>query len=270
MAATALTRDEALGLGLAAVAHIALFAFLALKPPSAERFAVPERVTVTLSDDIGLQSTSPEPQAQAAADAAPEIGEEPQEKPLVIPSPEPVKKIAPVPLPKTAPRVSPTTTSKSAAKVPAVTAPPPTSRRPPAPAGASRIDNDFLKGVQGAQTSGTSRNPPAAVAGPAVLSALSGAISRQVKPKWVAPQGVDVDKLVTILSWSLNRDGSLSGTPRVVRQDGITDANRPQAARHAEQAVRAVQLAAPFDLPPEYYDAWKRVASFRFDRKLSQ
>jgi hypothetical protein len=56
----------------------------------------------------------------------------------------------------------------------------------------------------------------------------------------------------------------------VVRQEGITDSNRPQAGRHAEQAIRAVQLAAPFDLPDEFYDAWKRVASFRFDRKLSQ
>jgi hypothetical protein len=55
-----------------------------------------------------------------------------------------------------------------------------------------------------------------------------------------------------------------------VGQQGITDANRPQAQRHAEQAIRAVELAAPFDLPAKYYSAWKRVASFRFDRRLSQ
>ena len=66
------------------------------------------------------------------------------------------------------------------------------------------------------------------------------------------------------------RDGSLAGSPRVVRQEGITEANRPQAARHAEQAIRAVELAAPFDLPDQYYDAWKRVTSFRFDKRLSQ
>jgi hypothetical protein len=54
----------------------------------------------------------------------------------------------------------------------------------------------------------------------------------------------------------------------VVRQEGITDSNRPQAARHAEQAIRAVQLAAPFDLPPEFYDKWKRIRAWRFDRKL--
>ena len=122
----------------------------------------------------------------------------------------------------------------------------------------------------GAQASGQSRTPPAQTIGPAVRSSLAGAISRQLKPKWAAPQGADADKLVTILSWSLNRDGSLAGRPTVVRQEGINDANRAQADRHAEQAIRAVQLAAPFELPDEFYDAWKRVSSFRFDRKLSQ
>jgi hypothetical protein len=106
--------------------------------------------------------------------------------------------------------------------------------------------------------------------GPAVRSSLAGAISRQLKPRWVAPQGADAELLVTILAWDMNPDGSLKGAPHVVRQEGITDANRAQASRHAEQAIRAVRLAAPFDLPDQYYDAWKRVASFRFDRKLSQ
>ncbi len=101
-------------------------------------------------------------------------------------------------------------------------------------------------------------------------SSLAGAISRQIKPHWAAPQGVDADKLVTILAWDLNPDGSLAGRPRVVDQQGITPANEAQAKRHAEQAIRAVQLAAPFDLPDTYYSGWKRVTAFRFDRKLSQ
>jgi hypothetical protein len=50
----------------------------------------------------------------------------------------------------------------------------------------------------------------------------------------------------------------------------VTDTNRAQASRHVEQAIRAVQLAAPFALPPQYYDAWKRVSQFKFDRRLSQ
>ena len=101
-------------------------------------------------------------------------------------------------------------------------------------------------------------------------SALSGAITRQLKPHWSPPDGADADQLVTILSFNLNPDGSLAGRPTVVRQTGITAANRAQAQRHAEQAIRAVQLASPFNLPSEYYDAWKRVSSFRFDLRLSQ
>ena len=50
----------------------------------------------------------------------------------------------------------------------------------------------------------------------------------------------------------------------------ITDANRAQAPRHAEQAIRAVRLAAPFDLPEQYYNAWRHITEFRFDRRLSQ
>ncbi len=245
MTAATLRKEEAFGLTLAVAAHVALFAWLALGTRSPAPLPLPERMTVTLSEDVALQSTSPEPAAMAAPDSAPQLGE----APLL---PEPVARVLPQPLPKVTP--APRATASPAVR----------------PAVASRIGSDFLKGVTGAPATGASRNASAATIGPAVRSALAGVISRQLKPKWTAPQGIDAEKLVTILSWSLNQDGSLAGTPRVVRQDGITDANRAQAARHGEQAIRAVQLAAPFNLPPEYYDAWKRVADFRFDRKLSQ
>ena len=257
MATVTLRKEEAFGLGLAVAAHVVLFAWLALGTRAPAPLPLPDKMTVTLSDEVALQSTSPEPAAQAAPDSAPELGE-------VTAVPEPVARVVPQPLSKSVPAPRATPQLK-------LTAPPRSTATPALrPAGASRIGSDFLKGASGASASGTAQTSPAATAGPAVRSALAGAISRQLKPRWTAPQGIDAEKLVTILSWSLNKDGSLAGTPRVVRQDGITDANRAQAARHAEQAVRAVQLAAPFNLPAEYYDAWKRVADFRFDRKLSQ
>lgn len=270
MAAANLRSEERIGLVIALAAHVALVAVLVLRPPAPAPFPLPERMTVTLSDDAGLTSTSPEPEAQPAPDVAPVLGEAPPPPAPVI-APEPI--VRPLPIPRVAPAPTRALT-KQAAKpsVPArqTTAPTTPQRRPAASAGGSRVGSDFLKGVSGARTNGAATNPPAAAIGPQVRSALAGAISRQLKPKWTAPQGVDAEKLVTILAWSLNRDGTLSGSPRVVRQDGINDANRAQAQRHAEQAVRAVQLAAPFTLPPEYYDAWKRVADFRFDRRLSQ
>lgn len=245
MVATALRRDEGLALLAAIIAHVGLVVVLTLRPTPIP-LPPPERITVTLSDEVGLTSTSPST-APAAADEAPDLGEE-----ATPPPPAPVAQ--PDPLPKPIAR--------------ATAAPPPT--RAVTKPGASRIGDDFLKGTPGGTAKAPPGPPPAATIGPAVRSALAGAISRQLKPKWVAPQGADAELLVSILTWDLNPDGTLASTPRLVRQEGITDTNRAQAARHAEQAIRAVRLAAPFNLPDELYPAWKRVTAFRFDRKLSQ
>ncbi|MCA1662541.1 MAG: hypothetical protein LC648_10520 [Novosphingobium sp.] len=234
--------------------HLALIAWLTLDRLGKDIQAPPERMTVSFADEIAPEASSPEPLAQAAPDVAPELGEavsEPQ--PVATPEPRLVSRPAATPQPRVAPK------------------PPPREarRRPDAPAGGSRIGDDFLKGVPGGEARGASQSPPAARAGPQVAASLRQAVARQLKPHWVAPQGAEADQLVTILRFSLNRDGSLAGRPTVVDQSGVTAANRAQQARHAEQAVRAVQLAAPFDLPEEFYAQWKTVTS-RFDRKLSQ
>ncbi|MEO6717368.1 MAG: hypothetical protein ABIM50_09005 [Novosphingobium sp.] len=275
MASRALRGEEIAGLALALAAHAGLLALIVMRPGQGLMVPPPERVTVKLSEDVGLTSTSPEPQSEAAPPTAPEIASVPEPEPAPMDAPQTLPQPVPRPVaqPVAAPRIKPEPAASFApiARPQPRPAPAPAPRvATPRPAGASRISSDFLKGVPGTQANGTAHNPPAAAIGPAVQSALAGAISRQLKPHWIAPQGADAEKLVTILSWSLNRDGTLAGTPRLVRQEGITDTNRPQAARHAEQAMRAVQLAAPFTLPAEYYGAWQRVASFRFDKRLSQ
>lgn len=274
MAVTDLRRDEGVALLAALAAHVGLVVVLTMRPTPIP-LPPPERITVTLSEDVGLTSTSPST-APAAAEEAPELGEEvspPAPTPVVQPAPQPAPKPLPraavVPPPKPAPMAkAPPAKAAPAEVAPAATKVPPakTVTRP----GASRIGDDFLKGSPGGTAKAAPGPAPAATIGPAVRSALAGAISRQLKPKWVAPQGAEAELLVTILTWDLNPDGSLAGSPRLVRQEGITDANRAQAARHVEQAIRAVRLAAPFNLPEEYYPAWKRVTAFRFDRKLSQ
>lgn len=222
----------------------------------------------------------PRPQPQPAP-APPMPAPRPQPKPKPVPPrPAPPKPAPPKPAPAKPAPAKPAPAKPSPAKPapakPATTPPKSGSgdtsprRRPDAPTGGSRIGSDFLKGIPGSTKPGTAQSAPAATIGPEVRSSLAGAISRQIKPHWAAPQGVDADKLVTILAWDLNPDGSLAGRPRVVDQQGITPANEAQAKRHAEQAIRAVQLAAPFDLPDTYYSGWKRVTAFRFDRKLSQ
>lgn len=272
MAVTALRRDEGLALLAAVAAHVVLVLVLTIRP-SALPLPPPERITVTLSDEVGLTSTSPS-SAPAAAEEAPEPGEQaappppaPVAQPEPLPKPLPRATIAPPPRPAPLTKATPAKAPPAKAATPAPKAPPAKAVTKP---GASRIGDDFLKGSPGGTAKAPPGPPPAATIGPAVRSALSGAISRQLKPKWVAPQGAEAERLVTILTWDLNPDGSLAGNPRVVRQEGITDANRAQAARHAEQAIRAVRLAAPFNLPDEFYPAWKRITTFRFDRKLSQ
>lgn len=276
MTGIALRRDEGLALLAALAAHAALVLVLALQPASTP-LPPPERMTVTLSDEVGLTSTSPEPAAPAAADEAPELGEDAAPPPPTPVPPQP----APTPAPRPAPVPQPKAAAQPAKPAPAKAQPAKAAAVQPAPAkaapakapvrpGASRIGDDFLKGTPGGTAKAPPGPPPAAAAGPAVRSALAGAISRQLKPKWVAPQGAEAELLVTILTWDLNADGTLAGSPRLVRQEGITAANRAQAQRHVEQAIRAVRLAAPFNLPDEFYPAWKRVTAFRFDRKLSQ
>lgn len=288
-----LSKQEGAGLAIAALAHAGLLAFLMLSPPGKTIKPPPERMEVTFSDEIADQSTSPDPMAEAAPDVAPELGEpapepvvEPQplpEPPRPVPAPPQPKPVPvpPKPTPRPQPQPKPAPPKPAPPKpVPAKPAPAkatPTKpadtsprRRPDAPSGASRVGSDFLKGIPGASKPGTAQTPPAAVAGPEVKASLASAVARQVKAHWVGPQGVDIDKLVTVLAWDLNPDGSLAGRPRVVSQTGITPANEAQAKRHAELAIRAVQLAAPFDLPSEYYANWKRISAFRFDKRLSQ
>ncbi len=103
---------------------------------------------------------------------------------------------------------------------------------------------------------------------PEAARALKAEISRQLKPFWRAPTGADADKLVTVLTWRLNPDGTLASGPTFVRQEGKTASNSPQQQLHVEAAMRAVRAAAPFRLPPDLYDAWKFVKEFSFDKRL--
>ncbi|GGB95012.1 hypothetical protein GCM10011494_11830 [Novosphingobium endophyticum] len=283
MATLGLRRDERIGLAVALALHAAVLGALFLDPHSDQLVEPPERIEVTISDEYGLTSTSLDPFSQAAPDMAPTIGEAPPAS-AALPDPRPsplppepaaraVEPARPAPQPKKAPSRETTASRQKSAIDDIVSSPsrpsPKSAPRPAEKTGGSRVGSDFLEGVAGAQ-SAQGKGAPAAEIGPQVRSALSAAITRQLKPHWQAPQGPEAEELVTYLAFNLNKDGSLDGRPTVLRQTGITDVNRNQASRHAEQAVRAVQLAAPFNLPPEYYDAWKRVSSFKFDKRLSQ
>ncbi|MEN9717932.1 MAG: hypothetical protein RIQ99_810, partial [Pseudomonadota bacterium] len=183
--------EERIGLGIALIAHAVLFAWLAWQRPAPPPLP-PERMTVTLSDQIGLTSGAPNPTPPApepAPDQGPELGEPAPSAQSVSqaaptkPSPAPVKPTAaaktPVALPAKPAQLAP--------KAPAAAAK--AAAKPPAKAGASSFDQAFAKGVPGAQGKAPAPLPPAVVFSPQQQSALRAAIMRQIKPRWVAPQG---------------------------------------------------------------------------------
>ena len=74
--------------------------------------------------------------------------------------------------------------------------------------------------------------------------------------------------LVSLVRWQLNPDGTLKGRPTCrTTPSSITESNRPQSSLHCERAIRAVQLAAPFKLPEQFYSRWDDL-EWQFDRRL--
>lgn len=279
--------EERTGLIIALGLHLAVIAALAIQAlMPAPEIPVTERMTVNLAEDVGLEATAPDPVPESRAAEAPQLSDTPA--PVAPPVPDVVEPARPVEVdrPVTRPSPAPTraaTTRRETARQPARVRrdtpreTPREARREAAPpkkterSGGSRIGDNFLAGSGSSTTTSEARTPASQIGASAKASIVS-AIARQVRPHWQgkAPSGADAELLVTVLAFDLNPDGSLKGRPRVVSQSGVNAANEAQKDRHAEVAVRAVQLAAPFDLPDEYYEAWKSVRGARFDRNLSR
>ncbi len=250
-----LRREERFGLGIAAALHAALVLVFLIQPQTRDDIEPAQRMTVNLASEVGLEAAAPEPVPESRAAIAPMLSEEPSPAPEPVPQPRLERPVsASVPAPADArqrrrpDRVTPAKTTVKG--------------------GGSRIGADFLPGSGDSTTTTETRVPAGAIGASEKASLLQG-IVREIKPRWQPPSGPDVDRLVSKVRFRLNPDGSLAGRPTLVSQRGETDSNRAQAGRHGEQAIRAVQLAAPFDLPEKYYEAWKSV-TLDFDWKLAQ
>ncbi|RSU61945.1 hypothetical protein DAH56_06480 [Sphingomonas koreensis] len=127
----------------------------------------------------------------------------------------------------------------------------------------------IVNGLTDQPSKGKATTPQASQIGPAVKSSLAAEVIRQLRPHWRSPTGADVELLRTTVEIRLNRDGTLAAPPRVINQTGVNASNRAQADLHKERALNAARLAAPFNLPAEYYDAWK-ILRPNFDRNLSR
>jgi len=207
--------------------------------------------------------TSDQPETPPPAPTPEEAQPQPEPAPTPpepAPTPEPKPAPKPTPAPKPAPEkpapAKPTTAKSSPVKLN------PTKPAPPTPAGKSRLGKDFLGRVLG------DAKPSAAAVSPQALASLAQAIAAQVRPCWIIPTGPGTELLNTTLRIQFSRNGTVAGTPEVVEQTGVNDANRVYLRQHAEAARRAALRCSPLKLPPELYDQWKDIA-FDFNNKLA-
>ncbi len=269
MAATALNSEEKIGLGVAALGHVALALVLMMTKQPAPLPPV-ERVSVTLSDEVGAVSTSPDPTANPAPDKGPQLGEPAPEaapEPEPVPAPKASAAPAPAPRPTTAPpqkvppRQAQTPPSKWPFSPPGKTPPTPNPQKgktpPTARTGASVLDPNYGKGIDGG--SGKDKTPPASRASAQVVASWDSSIKAKVlaKMRGCPVSGLDAGSLRATVNFSLTRTGGIEAIEDF-NVGGITDANRTQARPFKDCIARAIRLAAPFTgMPAEFYDQWK-------------
>ncbi|HEX8483034.1 MAG TPA: TonB C-terminal domain-containing protein, partial [Allosphingosinicella sp.] len=282
-------RAEATGLGVATVGHVALLAAITYGLATT-RLPGPrsDPIEVAFVEEAALESTSPTPLAAEPAPLAgpqdgppapampapPELQQVPEPQPQAQPQPRPEPQPQARPQPQPRPQAKPQPQPRAAAPKPAPAAKP----QPRAPAlkssavprqqatprrNASGL-NSIVAGLSERQNSSRSTTPPAAAAGPEVKASLGRLVREQLRPHWKSPSGADAELLRTELSIWLGRDGSVTRV-EVIGTSGQTASNRPQVKLHQEQALRAVRLASPFNLPDKFYDAWKYLSPIGFD-----
>jgi periplasmic protein TonB len=270
MAQRTLQQEEKIGLGVAVLLHGALVAVLLQQAVRSDVLTFPERMEVSLVSEVGLESAARDPVPESRMAIAPTLGEDAQAPAETPPAetpppsrPAPTARPTPQPTARATPTPSRDRSRPDRTPAPRATPAPQTAAR----SGGSRIGDDFLEG-KGSSTRTDETRAPAATFGAADRAALASAITRQIRPHWNAPSGADAEKLVSVVNWDLNSDGTLKGRPRCrVEPSSITNSNQPQASLHCERAIRAVQLAAPFNLPEQFYDRWKAL-EWQFDRRL--
>lgn len=263
-------RAEKAGLGIAIAGHAALFGLLSVgflaTPNPANLKQKP--IEVTLTDEIALESTAPNPAEEApkalSPDPTPLNLPEPEAQPTPpAPTPEPQPVARPKPV-----QAKPSPQPKPAPAKPRPTPPPTAKPATQAPQRKSRLDADFGENLRRGTRSETSATTgaPAQKAGQAEQAALESELRRQLKPHWTAPTGADAEKLKTEVCFTLGRDGKLASIDSS-NTTGDTPSNRSQAQLHKERAIKAVRLASPFRFPLKFYDEWQTMCP-TFDRRL--
>jgi outer membrane biosynthesis protein TonB len=283
----AMDRAEKLGLGAAVGGHgLLLGAFALGLMASAEVVPKQQSISVSLVGEIADVSTAPdaiqeESAPPAPAEAAPAEPppapapvmqiEKPVEKQAAKPVPRPVKPNPAPPVAKVAVKKDPVKQppAKAAAKpVKTAAASPKTNKTvaasgkgttPAKPGGLSRSFEDSINNIGKAPGAGKAVGTPAAKSATEVRRSVGISIAGQIRSRVraCAPSGIDINKIETFVTLSLEPSGKLTSV-RFDRQTGLNDSNQPQAGPLKDCILQAVRAASPYDgLDPEYHDVWK-------------
>ena len=230
-----LDRAEWTGTGAALLFHVAMIAALSMSLASVDSTPEPPAMEVEFVEEVGLTAAAPQSIAVPPPPSqAPEIGEaEPVEAPPIV-RPDPVRP-APVVRP-TPPR--PVTPSK------------------PAPR-ASRIGDDFLKGIGEAPSRSNAPPKPAAPTFSAQARASVGsAILRQVQPCADRQPyiGEGANQVRLRVNLKLARSGRLIRPPTILGLSGDPDLRSKYGDLLEDQVRRIFAECTPLRLPAELYD----------------
>lgn len=263
-AQTAPGGSQKAGIAIAVALHVVVIGLLSIQWTGGDRRFDNPPMEVDLVAETAAQSSAPvisdtPPAARLGEEDAEDIAAPPEPVPAP-PLPEPVVRPTPAPAPKQVarpvpapPRKTPPAAQKATPKpAPKAPAKKPTSR----PTG--RLDGivDGLSRTQPKKPA--SKGAPAATTSAELRRSIDVSIKAKVGPRWdrCKVSGVDVERLNTVVKFRLTPAGALAGFTSVTTS-GQNDSNRFQVARHQECAKKAVELAAPFDLPEENYSYWQ-------------
>ena len=272
-------RSEMVGLGVAVLGHAALFALLTLSfcaPPKVEPPHT-KPIEVSLVDDVGLVATTPEasepaeskaPEQGPPEDAAPAAKQEaepdptpPAPQPKAAPPPKPSPEVKPQPKKPASPTLDKANAQAKRAALAASLAT--TIRGTGSNANSTRkrasglnIDDVMNEGLGTRPSPSTSKATPGVVLNAKAMADIISAIARQIQPcadRQVIP-GPGANRIAVKLNLRLNRDGTLSATPRMVGSpSGVDEDNGRYVQRVVDLGVAAFKGCSPLRLPDEYY-----------------
>lgn len=263
-------RSEIFGFGTALGVHGLLLGVFALGlMASAKTAPKPESISVSLVGEIADVSSAPD--AIQEESAPPAAGETAPAEPPPAPTPVmQVEKPQTKPVPKPAKAETAPSVAKAAAKPvkTAAAAPPKTTKAatvsgkgttPTKPGGLSRSFEDSINNIGKAPGAGKAVGTPAAKTATEVRRSVGISIAGQIRSRVraCAPTGVDINKIETFVTLSLEPSGRLASV-RFDKQIGLNDTNQTQAGPLKDCILQAVRAASPYDgLDPEYHDVWK-------------